>query len=491
MLDRVQRTGRMRSVAAIAASVALFGLAARAEAGPAECRARIGKESRILTALGARSVDQCHRKRDQVCAQDSMRGECNILPSSNTDPKGTYDSRATKALLNIAGDCTGSPVLANYPGGVQTAVLDKIVDEITGNSQVSLGAGDLLCEKQVVACHRAIARARSTVIKEVVTDSVKCQRDLDKHATTFGAISAACLDDGSRTAATSKLKITKNCTGADLGEVDSCSTTLANLDDCVVNSAISTGQDLAKAVYGAPTGCGNGAVGPGEQCDDGNTVSGDGCNASCELEGNSCTPYVGAGGGTGTRLVKVAINTPEALAGVQVALNYPQFEAGIPGIGTSGVVQGRFQALQPAGLALLNDDGNTSATVGMVNVVDLFNSGDLFQVTMDNCVQLSQNICNRNQQVFGCGGLCLPGGTVCFNNGQCNPGATCDFGNQVVCSPATNLPFGPGPQTGCCPADNACFTQTAATGCAVSDPVDALGQPVAGVTCSVTVTEQP
>lgn len=34
----------------------------------------------------------------------------------------------------------------------------------------------------------------------------------------------------------------------------------------------------------APAGCGNGLLGPGEECDDGNSVSGDGCSATCALE---------------------------------------------------------------------------------------------------------------------------------------------------------------------------------------------------------------
>jgi len=481
----------MRTVAAFAAAAAFFGLTASAEAGPFECRAQIGKETKVLLGLGSRFVDQCHKKRDRVCLIGSMRGECNIVDSAQVDPRGAYSSREAKALSNINGACTGSPVLANYPGGVQADVLDKIVEELTGNSQVNLGAEDLLCDSDVVACHRSIAQARSTVIKEVIADSVKCQRDLDKNASSFGAISPTCLDTGSRTSAGSKSKITKNCTGVDLTKVGSCSTVLASLDDCVVDSAVATGQDLAKAVYGAPAGCGNGAVGAGEQCDDGNLVSGDGCNSSCELEGNSCTPFVGTGGGTGTRLVKVAINTPESLAGLQVTVEYPQFEAGIPGIGTSSVVQGRFQTLQPAGLALLNDD-NSGGTVGMINISNLFDSGDLFQVTMDNCVALSQGVCNRNQQTFGCGGRCSPSpATVCFSNSDCSTGQFCDTGDPLVCSPGVNLPFGPGPQAGCCPGDNSCFTQVELTGCSVSDPVDALGQPVAGVTCSVTVTEMP
>jgi cysteine-rich repeat protein len=491
MLDRVQPPGRQRAAAALAVAAMLLGLAASAHAGPYECRAQIGKEAKVLLGLGSRFVDLCHKKRDRVCPTGSMRGECNIVDSANVDPQGKYASREAKALASIGAACTGSPVLANYPDGVQVDVLDKIVEELTGNSQLELGDEDLLCNKGVVACHRAIAQARSTVIKEVISDSVKCQRDLDKNASTFGTISPACLDSGSRTAAGARSKVTRNCTGVALNAVGSCSNTLASLDDCVVDSAIATGQDLAKAVYGAPVGCGDGTVGAGEQCDDSNTLSGDGCSASCELEGNTCTPYAGPGGGTGTRVVKVAIQSPSPVAGLQVTLDYPQFEAGLPGVGSSSIVQSRFQALQAASLAGVNDDNNATAVIGMVNVVDPFNSGDLFQITFDNCVALSQNICNRNQQVFGCGGLCLPGGTVCFNDGQCGGGAVCDFGNQVVCNPATNLPFGPGPQAGCCPADNACFSQVQATGCAVSDPVDEFGQSIAGVTCSVTVIEQP
>jgi cysteine-rich repeat protein len=271
---------------------------------------------------------------------------------------------------------------------------------------------------------------------------------------------------------------------------------VAALAACTTDSAVATGQDLAKAVYGAPEGCGDGTQTINEQCDDGNTLSGDGCNASCELEGNTCS-YAGPGAGTGTRLVTVSINAPEPVAGLQVSVDYPQFESGIPGIGTSSVVQGRFTTLQPASLSALNDNQNTDAIVGMVNVVDPFNSGPLFSITFDNCVQLSQNICNRNQQVFGCGGRCrLPNGTggsgtVCYNVSTCGVGEICDSGDPLVCSPGSNLPFGPGPQAGCCPADNSCISQPNITDCTVSDPVDANGQPISGVTCSVSVVEQP
>ena len=492
MLDRVHPPGRLRLLAACAATFALFGLASSAEAAPAECRTRIGKEAKALVALATRSVDVCHKKRDRVCVPQSMRGECNLVESANVDPKGAYARREAKALASIASDCTPAD-LANYPGGAQGDVLDTIVEELTGNSQVNLGAEDLLCDKAVVACHRAIAQSRTTVMKEVVNDSVKCQRELDKNASSFGAISPGCLDAGERTSGQAANRIVKSCAGVTPAEVDSCSP----LPSCVIASAVATGQTLASAVYAAPSGCGDGDLDSGEQCDDDNTTSGDGCSSGCELEDNTCTPYVGAGGGTGTRVVTLSINTPEPLAGLQVSIDYPQFESGIPGLGTSSLVQSRFQALQPAGLALLNDNTNTDAIVGMVNVVDLFGSGPLFQVTFDNCVQLSQNICNRNQNVFGCGGRCrLPSGSggsgaVCSSDAGCVVGEICDFGDPLVCSPSTNLPFGPGPQAGCCPGDNSCVSQANITSCSISDPVDALGQPIAGVTCSVSVTEVP
>jgi len=491
MLDRVHPPGRLRAVAAVAATATLLGLTGPAQAASRECRAQIGMEAKALLTMGARFVDQCHRKRDRVCVPTSMRGECNFLPSSNTDPKGSYVARAAKALANINADCTGDPVLANYPGGIQGDVLDTIAEELSGNSQVNLGDEDLMCDDAKVKCLRAIAQSRTTVLKEVVNDSIKCQRDIDKAGGPFGAISPGCLDTGDRTSGHGTNRIAQSCVGVTGDDVGSCTP----LPSCVIQSAVATGQGLAQAVYSAPPTCGNGTLDGTEQCDDNNTTSGDGCNAACELEGNTCTPFGGPGGATGSRVVKVSVSTPEPLAGIQVSIDYPQFESGIPGKGTSGVVQGSFTPLQPAGLALLNDT-DVDATAGMVNIVDLFESGDLFEIEFDNCVDLSENICNRNQQVFGCGGRCRltpssPAGAVCFSNAECPVGEFCDVGDPLVCSPGSNLPFGPGPQAGCCPGDNACVTQVDSTGCAVSDPVDVNGEPVDGVTCSVAITEVP
>lgn len=500
MLDRVQPPGRTRRAAALVAALALLGAAATAHAGSKECRGTIGKQVKGLFALGASALNTCHKNKDKVCTANSDRAACNVLDGTTVDPKGKYAAKEAKVLAKITPDCTGFD--GAYPGGVQAAVLDKLATELDGNTSVSLGDDDLLCDKAVVTCHKTIATERTKVMKEVLLDSIKCQAAKDKTDSSFGVIDPTCLDAADKSGPKAKDKIVAKCTGVDLTKVGSCASsptsTVDDLKTCVVDSAVATGQDLAKSIYGQPaSGCGNGTIEGSEQCDDSNTASNDGCSSSCELEGNTCTPWAGPGAGTGTRVLKVAISTPAALGGLQVTLDYPQFQAGIPGVGSSSIVQSRFQTLQPASLAALNDDNNATAVVGMINVVDTFDSGDLFQVTLDNCVALDQNICNRNQQVFACGGRChLPNGTggsgaVCLDASTCGVGEICDNGDPLVCTPGTNLPFGPGPQAGCCPGDNACYTQVEATGCAVSDPVDEFGQPVAGVTCSVTVTELP
>jgi fibro-slime domain-containing protein len=57
----------------------------------------------------------------------------------------------------------------------------------------------------------------------------------------------------------------------------------ASVTACVLDVCV----DSAMAV------CGDGIVGPGEQCDDGNTVSGDGCSALCQVEPGYACPTPG------------------------------------------------------------------------------------------------------------------------------------------------------------------------------------------------------
>jgi hypothetical protein len=91
----------------------------------------------------------------------------------------------------------------------------------------------------------------------------------------------------------------------------------------------------------------------------------------------------------------------------------------------------------------------------------------------------------------------------CSNDAACVPPAQpanyglCVFkcpGNPPICPIGSFPTSGNGPCTspaGACPSENACITQTSNTLCTISEPIDELAQPVAGVTCTVTITEEP
>jgi cysteine-rich repeat protein len=276
--------------------------------------------------------------------------------------------------------------------------------------------------------------------------------------------------------------------------------------------------------------CGDGIQDPQEQCDDGNTTSGDGCNSLCESEAVTCAPT------TAGRTVRVDINTPQPLAGVRVDLEYPQAHTSVPGLGNSSLVQSRVTFFPTGTYQKAVNDQETDMLFVLFDVAAFINSGPLVEVDFDQCTALSENMCNRNQNVIGCcnnmsdpnqfGNFCqirecanLPG-TPCSNPPQatdcggdmsqctlrpCTADSSCTGGfglcvfkcpaNPPVCPIGTFPPpnmVGPCTSTpGGCPSENACISQTASTLCTVSDPVDDQGQPVSGVSCSVTITEVP
>jgi cysteine-rich repeat protein len=305
------------------------------------------------------------------------------------------------------------------------------------------------------------------------------------------------------------------------------------------------GQRLAQKMYliAPPPVCGNGTVEGTEQCDDGNLTSGDGCNNLCQSELSTCTP---ASSPNAHRLVQVDINTPTPLAGLRVDLAYPIFESSVPGFGDTSVVRSRLTVLQSGGISAVNDTDLTFFTVGLAGSTNFLNSGPLFKVDFDNCVALSENICNRAKNVTGCsinpkrctclaasdcgtGGACasIDGSVTKYCTGgdplkqscedvgdaACTSGFVCDFdpagaSNPPLCKPGHfpapqhPVPFVVGTDIGTCdltssgpphgcPGDNACFTQTSATVCTVTDPVDVDATPITGVTCTVTITETP
>jgi cysteine-rich repeat protein len=419
-----------------------------------------------------------------------------------------------------------------------------LVDQtIGGNSGFTLGSDNLGGDKDKTKCLEGIAKNRTAVVNAIIKNSVKCQSGKDKApAAPLGPIDPTCIDAGTAAITKAAAAITGACkpplTGADVG---SCSP----LPTCVTDEAKVAGQQLAQDTYfvAPPPVCGNGTVEGTEQCDDNNLTDGDGCNHLCESELSTCTP---PGSPNAHRLVQVDISTPTPLAGLRVDLAYPVFEASVPGFGDSSVVRSRLTVLQAGGISAVNDNDFLSFTVGLAGSTNFLNSGPLFKVDFDNCVPLSENICNRTKNVTGCllnpkrctclanadcgtGGTCASiDGSVtkfctagdplkqsCFDVGDaaCTPGFVCDFdpaggSDPPLCkpghfpSPQHPLPFvvgtdiGPcdgtsnGPPHGC-GGDNVCVSQTDATACSVTDPVDVDANPISGVTCTVTITEAP
>jgi cysteine-rich repeat protein len=400
------------AVALGASALALAGPAGADTKASIACRGAIAKGLSGIPNSGFKLNDKCHKTQDKVSA---ATGACNDVSNSLFDPKAQYAKAKTKSSDLISKKCLpGDPVLSNYDGtNPETAAEPVIDDAVGGNSALVVGNANLNGDKAKTKCVEAIGKARTAIFKEIVKNSTKCQGNLDKTASTFGALDSSCVDPGAKSVAKAALKIPEACgslMGADAGACDP-------LPTCVSDASVMSAQGIAKAIYQkvTPVLCGNGTVEGDEQCDDGaaNGTPGDLCNTKCESLAETCGPGTDAGGTIiGQRSVTVGLHIPDKngsaqkLAGVRVGFDYPQLEASIKGTGLSSVVQTSFQVLQnsPSGFLALANDTDTEAQF-IVSSSDAFidsTSGAFLQVTLDECTPLSTNICNRNQQVTGC-----------------------------------------------------------------------------------------
>jgi cysteine-rich repeat protein len=517
------------------------------------CRKTIATEFQTIVTAGLKDADGCHKAKDKICTANSNRGACNLVSppySTDFDPKGKYAAAQAKAddkIDGAKGKClAGDPVLANFQGGdADAAFIPKIDEDIAGLSNVTQGTLNQPCGKAASKCRETIAKWKTKMTHNILKMATQCQAAYDGVATTFGAIDPNCLGVADPvTAAQAAGAINKDCAGITGDQIGVCTP----LPTCVTDNAKLTGLDLAQKAYQVLPAqgpvCGNGIIEGTEQCDHGaaNGTPGDTCNAACERLDQTCT----VSGGSGHRKVTVSINSPTPLAGLDVVMDYPQFEAGIPGTGSSNVVQQSLHVIQPASFKGMSDS-ETDAQVHLVSSLPTtFTSGPLFDVTFDNCVQLSQFVCTRSQNIYGC---CSdpndpnqfqipPGSEICAKKAcaTTNPGTVCTSDAQcgnvagdcqgVLCAADPSVCNGNGtdaePQygvcvfkcianppvcaighfpaatvgtcdnvAGACPSNNDCFPQIATHTCQVSGPVDDQGQPVAGVTCSVNVVEVP
>jgi cysteine-rich repeat protein len=476
--------------ALLAAGIVLLALASPSAAAEKEsraCRQTLGKEFGKLTATALKHIDACYKAKHKAAASPAG---CNVVGSADFDPAGKYAAAKTKSEPKLDAKClVGDPVLANYQGGdAFPQVVPALESGTTGNSVLVLGnqnLGDPTANKVDVKCIDTIAKQRTAIFKEIVKNSTKCQQALDKTATSFGALAASCVLPAAKAEAKAELGIQKACIDAGAtSEAGSC----FPLPECAVEASTAAAQTIVKAFYSTqpppPPVCGDGTIESPEQCDDNNTTSGDGCSSQCEKEGPSCDAVPGSSV-IGSRTVTIAVNAPQTLAGVQITLDYPQFQVGIPGTGQSSIVATRVAILQgnPGDYISVSNDRDTDMTFVIGAADNFINTGNLITVTMDSCVAKEQNLCNRNQNVIGCCDAATDtDGDLTFQ--EC-----ADFNVPPVCSagsfPASSI--GTGTPEDCCPGDNACVTQASATSCTVSGAVDSNGAPVDGVTCSVAI----
>jgi cysteine-rich repeat protein len=448
---------RMSRGACLAAVLAL-GASALGAAGPAwadakasrACRGAIAKGMNNLAAAGFKAADDCHKAADKAVTGS---GACNDVLNGSFDPKNRYGKAHTKATAGITAKCqVGDPVLSNYsdpPLSGPDAVVGGHIDEsVGGNSTLVQGAQNLSGDKAKIKCRAAIGKYRTSIVKEILKNSIKCQTGKDKTLMVFDVIDPSCVNTGPKSSAAAITKIPAACGALDgAADLGTCSP----LPGCVISAAQGVAQDIAAAIYKKvppPSVCGNGTLEGSEQCDHGlnNGTPGDTCSAQCESLVQTCGPGTPAGGSiTGHRMITVNLTVPPGspLAGVRVGFDYPQLSASIKGSGVSSVVQNSFQVLAPTppdGYLSTGFDSDLDAGFVITSVDDFIASGPLVQVTLDQCVALSQNICSRSQNVVGC---CTAADVAaCEADPEDFTACQCGIKSGVTATDCANAPLG-------------------------------------------------
>jgi len=401
-----------------------------------KCRGVVAQKANALVKTALKVVDACHVSR----LKGKFIGDCNDFTAS--DVKGRLAAAIAKLGPAIDKKCPiGEPVRDNYPAAdVQAAISTSVVAEVEASGVDVQGSIDLAGDKVRLKCHKAIGKARTSIVAEILKLSLKCQKAADKviaaNTGVFGELAGNCVALPEKSGPKAVTAITKTCAGLTGADVGSC----ADIPSCIVASATATAQVLAGAIFGKPAECGNGAVETGEQCDDANLTDGDGCDSNCTTtacgngivtageqcdDGNAltsdacpaCQPAVCGDGfvhagvelcgdssptacanptiatcnvtectpsGT-TRTLEVRIASPNdlPLSGLTVAVDYPETLLRIPGFSNESSVKMRIANL-PGGLGEPNDQ-DFSLGVALASS-GTFSSGRFFSVTFDECL---------------------------------------------------------------------------------------------------------
>jgi cysteine-rich repeat protein len=433
------RKSKYVGAAALAlAAVAMAASGAGAAQSPAaKCRKALAKAAVGSVKAGLKALDKCHGKRDK----GKFTGDCNVVPSAQAK-LAAAQQKACGSAPDALALFTGNDATGQIAGTIQS--------NLAASGSELQGAPTLTGDKAKIKCHAAIGKGRSGIVNAIVKGATACQKRLDKNGTP-GPLAADCVVGAGAAGSKASGKITKACGGTSGADVDSCD----GLPDCVVTSATTTGQTVARGIFSSaaggvpechngridpgetcdpglfdtdtcvncqPAGCGDGTTTSPEGCDDGNTTDGDGCSASCTIE----TPP----GGSVVTLVVALTHDPALtggdVAGVEITVDYDPAKTSIPGSGNVPATEGRVQNLGPDDVvfSVADRDSNTDGQDDQLFIpygsLGTLSPGDIVRVILDGA-----------------------------------PGASISAGD---------------------------FT------CAVPSAVDAQGTPLGGVTCGVTVT---
>jgi cysteine-rich repeat protein len=195
-----------------------------------------------------------------------------------------FDRAVNRAKLRMSFFCgVDDPVRTNYGGGSVEELLPGAVERLLEESGskvqgvVPAVTGGAI-RKARRRCRRAVAQARSAVVRSTLARALRCQTRIDARAGTFGAIESSCLTGGAgRVVTRARALLERQCSGLMGLDVGSCDP----LPSCVIDAASVTGRALARLAFGGAAACGNGFPELGEECDDGNTDSTDACTDQC------------------------------------------------------------------------------------------------------------------------------------------------------------------------------------------------------------------
>lgn len=458
------RWGRAFFAVPIAAALVSVGPSSVRGQDAPKCYAAVGLETRGLGKAAALGQEKCHQLAQKVGVPGGLCNNIEGFPFTIING-GKYQQAEQKALAKLHGPTGKCPQPAAaaatdmLPGDSTSNKLPSLRSIVSERADRLLGNAVLGNDPAKLKCFKVISSARRAIADKMMNTAIQCQ----KTQSPGSPLSNACLNDAPLLSFINgrKTAIQAACTGLTGAQVGSCDP----LPDCVAEAALAEGKSLATIAY------------PGENCTKG-------------------TPSPNA------RTVNVNLQTPVPLGGVTVLVRYPRFDAGVDENGSNIDIAGRFtysaafldafdldDALR---ISALDSSGISSGLLASVkfDVCRPAYPVGLCSVTTtqacssaNDCRAPACPTCAPQNKCTGDGVTSCTSDAQCVGNGTCGEkciaqGRSCSVSQWINCSTDAD-----------CPATESCLSQFALTTCEVESASDPSGNPVDGVSCSVTITE--